>query len=1023
MNPIPNQNYNVIKGLQIFINDIRESTTREAEAKRVESELDKVRKKLNSSAPLTGYEKKKCIWKLLYIYILGYQIDFGHNYACDLITSVKFSEKMAGYIAMSILFKDTNTEIDIMVNSIRNDLLNRNSFCQSMALTLAGNLNNHDLLLGLGNEVLKIAENFTERQPYTIKKALIALTKIMKIKREIHDAFKWSKWLIKIIDVKNFECLIAGCGLVYNAITQFGTNGYEEVITKMINGILHGFTDKKRDCPDEYVYYHIKAPWVQIKILKILQSCNPSIFSTETVNNLRDYVDYFGRKTQTIVTEDKKFQRYYAEYCIFFEIVNVIDHFNIKMHFKVFDTYVSILGAFLQDDQRKFPNKDINTKYLALDGMAKLTKYTNANKILRDHSIVTLQSLRDNDVSIRRRALDLLFLTCTQESVKMICKELLIYLKEDEPQLKEDITLKIAILSEKYAIDYFWYIDVCIKMLELAGDFVGEDIIYRIVQIVTGFENKDPDPLLQIHACEKFIQLLQKEYAFESVVRLSALLLGEYGNLVTKKSEMEKQNNMENKVDQDYEITTLAKQGDLLWKHSSICSNKTIYCVLNCMIKFVNMDSAMRDYAIPKFEQYLESWDPELQQRAIEYLILSKLDNEDPSIPNISEIRNKVFSRMPTYTQEFFNNSILMKRLQKTNTGLYTANKNDPSKTIAKQKQQTASTPLSGNNNKAEPIVEGNIVKSSQLLENSTNAMEYGYNPYSESELYLKDPNGFAPKMNKNPQNATLIDKSTISNFDMFKSMLSANHNQGGLIYSDPNSIKINLMIKRLDKGVLGYIYAFSPFTSGNERIENIDFSLSNYTTNDKLVISISKVKYDQTPQLMMKIQINDSFNDPPYANLSATLGVTNVNASFAIPVLLTKFLVPYETTIENFTPLWYEYSNSPEELFWKMDSIMNNPMASSGKSIMDFLKKLGLLMQNFNFKVLAPEDKNNFHEINGCAMFESKEVTIPILFQASFLPSVSEEFRFSLRAQCPNGVNKFGSLLLDLYSAIKLWV
>ena len=83
MNPTPNQKYNVIRVLQSIINGIRECTTREAESKRVESEHDKIRKKLNSTSALTGYEKKKCIWKLLYIYILGYKIDFGHNYACD----------------------------------------------------------------------------------------------------------------------------------------------------------------------------------------------------------------------------------------------------------------------------------------------------------------------------------------------------------------------------------------------------------------------------------------------------------------------------------------------------------------------------------------------------------------------------------------------------------------------------------------------------------------------------------------------------------------------------------------------------------------------------------------------------------------------------------------------------------------------------------------------------------------------------------------------------------------------------
>ena len=68
MNPTPNQNYNVIKGLQIFINDIRECTTKEAEAKRVEKELDKIRKKLNSTGALTGYEKKMHMEIIIYIY-------------------------------------------------------------------------------------------------------------------------------------------------------------------------------------------------------------------------------------------------------------------------------------------------------------------------------------------------------------------------------------------------------------------------------------------------------------------------------------------------------------------------------------------------------------------------------------------------------------------------------------------------------------------------------------------------------------------------------------------------------------------------------------------------------------------------------------------------------------------------------------------------------------------------------------------------------------------------------------------
>jgi hypothetical protein len=81
------------------------------------------------------------------------------------------------------------------------------------------------------------------------------------------------------------------------------------------------------------------------------------------------------------------------------------------------------------------------------------------------------------------------------------------------------------------------------------------------------------------------------------------------------------------------------KQIQLILKHIPNCTNHTIYSVLNCFMKFLTKDIALRAQVIPVFEQYLDSWDPELQQRAIEYLILSKLDGEDPNLPNVSEIR------------------------------------------------------------------------------------------------------------------------------------------------------------------------------------------------------------------------------------------------------------------------------------------------------------------------------------------------------------------------------------------------
>ena len=37
--------------------------------------------------------------------------------------------------------------------------------------------------------------------------------------------------------------------------------------------------------------------------------------------------------------------------------------------------------------------------------------------------------------------------------------------------------LKIAILAEKYATDYSWYVDTILELIRVGGDFVGEEVL------------------------------------------------------------------------------------------------------------------------------------------------------------------------------------------------------------------------------------------------------------------------------------------------------------------------------------------------------------------------------------------------------------------------------------------------------------------------------------------------------------------------------------------------------------------
>ena len=70
----------------------------------------------------------------------------------------------------------------------------------------------------------------------------------------------------------------------------------------------------------------------------------------------------------------------------------------------------------------------------------------------------------------------------------MMIGELLRYLQVADYTLREEMVLKIAILTEKFAVEYEWYVDTILRLMSSAGDHVGEEVWYRVVQIVTNTE-------------------------------------------------------------------------------------------------------------------------------------------------------------------------------------------------------------------------------------------------------------------------------------------------------------------------------------------------------------------------------------------------------------------------------------------------------------------------------------------------------------------------------------------------------
>ena len=88
--------------------------------------------------------------------------------------------------------------------------------------------------------------------------------------------------------------------------------------------------------------------------------------------------------------------------------------------------------------------------------MSKFARMEGTHDLIAKHQATIMYSLKDSDISIRKRALDLLFAMCARDNAPGIVKELLEILPTAGDDLKAEMVLKIAILAERFSPDLRW---------------------------------------------------------------------------------------------------------------------------------------------------------------------------------------------------------------------------------------------------------------------------------------------------------------------------------------------------------------------------------------------------------------------------------------------------------------------------------------------------------------------------------------------------------------------------------------
>lgn len=144
-----------MRGLTQYIADLRACRVRELEEKRVLVEFAHIRQKFKEGN-LDGRQRKKYLSKLVFSYILGYKIEFGHVEAIKLISSSKYSEKQIGYLAITLLLNEEDDLIRLVINSIKKDLESNSEVENCLGLHCIANIGGREMTSSLAEQVHRL---------------------------------------------------------------------------------------------------------------------------------------------------------------------------------------------------------------------------------------------------------------------------------------------------------------------------------------------------------------------------------------------------------------------------------------------------------------------------------------------------------------------------------------------------------------------------------------------------------------------------------------------------------------------------------------------------------------------------------------------------------------------------------------------------------------------------------------------------------------------------------------------------
>lgn len=491
-----------------LIKSIGESRSKAEEDRIVIREIETLKRRI-SEPDIPKRKMKEYIIRLLYVEMLGHDASFGYIHAVKMTHDDNLLSKRTGYLAVTLFLNDDHDLIILIVNTIQKDLKSDNYLVVCAALNAVCRLINEETIPAVLPLVVELLSHGKEA---VRKKAVMAL----------HSFHRKSASSVSHL-VANFRKRLCdndpgvmGATLcpLFDLISD-DPSPYKDLVVSFVS-ILKQVAEHR--LPKSYDYHQMPAPFVQIKLLKILALLGSGDkSSSEHMYTVIGDIIRKGDSSSNIGN------------AILYESIRCVS--SIYPNPKLLEAAADVIAKFLKSDSH-------NLKYMGIDALGRLIKLSPL--IAEQHQLAVIDCLEDPDDTLKRKTFELLYKMTKSSNVEVIVDRMIEYMISiSDDHYKTYIASRCVELAEQFAPSNHWFIQTMNKVFEHAGDLVNIKVAHNLMRLIAeGFGEDDDAAYSQLRssAVESYLRIIGEPKLPSVFLQVICWVLGEYGTADGKHS-------------------------------------------------------------------------------------------------------------------------------------------------------------------------------------------------------------------------------------------------------------------------------------------------------------------------------------------------------------------------------------------------------------------------------------------------------------------------------------------------------